>query len=137
MLAAQLRPGGALVFALPAAYLGQPDPLGGGPDPWLTELPSRLVSGRSQEPDVGPGLPDEEELLTMLRCAALRPEVWAVKTRWTLESQAAWFRLPAVGGAMRPDLDGDALAVAVDRALAGCRPGSWRPERWVGFTAWR
>ncbi len=136
-LASLLRPGGALVFALPSALLSAEDPLGGGPDPTLTELARRLVAERTLAPPASERLPDLNGLTAALRAGGLRPEGWRVETRWTLEQQSAWYRLPPVGLAMRPDLSIDQLDDAVDRALAACAPGSWRAEGWQGFTAWR
>jgi hypothetical protein len=50
-LAERLAPGGALCFDIPAAYVGEPDPPGRGPDPLLTELPAALARlGAGGEP---------------------------------------------------------------------------------------
>ncbi len=135
-LRARLVPGGALVFAIPAAYLGEPAPPGGGPDPWLQALPAALVAGRTGAPEPGPGLPDADGVDAALQALGLRPERWSVTTRWTSASQAAWLALPPVLAAMRPDL----AATGRDAALAAAveaNPGdSWRDERWAGWTAW-
>lgn len=135
-LAAYLRPGGALVFAIPAAYLGEADPPGTGTDPWLTALPQALVAGRKAVPADGSGLPDADRVSELLGHAGLSTRTWTTTTVWTLESQAAWFRLPPVGLSMRPDLGLETLDAAIGKALALCTPGSSRLEHWRGWTAW-
>ena len=36
-----------------------------------------------------------------------------------------------------PELDADARAALIDAAAAEIDMASWRPERWLGWTAWR
>ncbi len=136
-LASHVAPGGALVFDIPAAYLGQPDPPGPQNDAWLTELPSRLVQGRAHAPTTRATLPGPQEVEDLLRAAGLAPRRWQVQTTWSNRALADWYRLPPVGLAMRPDLDAESLHEAVAQALSGLDPADHRPEPWLGWTARR
>ncbi len=135
-LRARLAEGGALVFAIPAAYLGEPDAPGGGPDPHLVEPAQRFVAGRPTAPQAGDPLPDAAGLEEQLRGVGLRPEPWSVQTTWSFESYTAWLALPPVAEAMRPDLDEPRRRALLAEVAASCAPGSWRTERWRGWTAW-
>lgn len=135
-MASRLAPGGALVFNIPAAYLGQPDGPGGGTDPWLTELPARL--GPLPTASVaGPALPRPDELDTWLAEAGLQPQRWQQRQRLSQAAWVDWHKVPVITSARWPGLDADERARRIDEAAEGLDPGSWRPERWLGWTAWR
>lgn len=135
-LRAHLEPGGALIFAIPSSYLGQPDPPGGGPDPWLVEPAQRFVAERTSAPPAGEAPPGPDALDEALRSVGLRPERWSVQTRWTTASTLAWLRLPPVAASMRPDLGPRDRQLLLDEIEAACPPDSWRTEAWFGWTAW-
>ena len=134
-LVARVAPGGALSFAIPAAYVGAPDPPGEGPDPWLTALAAALVAGRTRTPEEIAPLPDAETLTAWLGTCG-RVDRWEVTWRWHSEALRDWFAVPPIGCAMRPDLPPEDLAAAVDRAWQAADRDSWRDERWLGWTLW-
>lgn len=135
-LAARLAPGGALVFNMPAAYLGEPDGPGGGSDPWLTELPRRL--GPVPLPEAPPSaLPTAAEVDTWLHEAGLQVQRWQQRQRLSQAAWRDWHKIPVITDTRWPGLDAEERARRIDAAAAGLDMASWRPERWLGWTAWR
>jgi len=140
-LAQRLAPGGALVFNVPAAYLGLPDGPGGGADPWLTQLVQRLVDAHP-----GPGsarrvssapLPTATGLGRALRRAGLVPRRWRHHQRLDQAAWRDWLKIPPVSSGLWSGLDAGERARRIDAAAVGLDLGAWRPERWFGWTAWR
>jgi SAM-dependent methyltransferase len=145
-LSALIEPGGALSFNIPAVYLGQPDPPGGGRDPLLLEIPSRLSRGRgpllappapAPLPPAPPELLAPDDLEALLVAASFRPSRWTFETRLTLGAYRDWLKIPATTDWLLAGLDPDARAAQIDEAHAACDPASWRQERWLGWTAWK
>lgn len=134
-LAALLPPGGALCFDLPAAYLGEPDPPGGGLDPWLAALPALLAGEVRPAPRPWTPLPDAAGLERLLRAAGLRPAAWRFRLRFTQRAYRDWLKIPPVGAW----LGGDPRQRAgrLDAAFREVDPDSWRWEVWRGWSAWR
>ena len=140
LLRDRLAPGAALCFNIPAVYLGEPDPPGGGRDPQLLELAARLTQG---EPPAAGGapegwepLPDAAGMESMLRGAAFRAEGWEFSLRLTQAAWRDWLKLPACSAPLLPGLTSKERAARIDAAFARCDPRSWRWERWRGWTAW-
>ena len=136
-LAALLRVGGALVFDIPAAYLGVPDGPGGGDDPHLTTLPGLLVEGRSLPAAEPLDLPDVDGVEAMLVDAGLEPKRWEFRRRMTQAEYRDWLKIPPISDRMLDGVDPDDRAARIDAAFERMDASSWRWERWVGFTAWR
>ena len=138
-LASRLAPGGALVFNIPAAYLGQSDTPGGGTDPCLTALMARAVVLR---PPTGPAaaaapLHRPRQISTWLAGAGLHVQRWQHRQRLTQAAWRDWLKIPVLTRGLWPELDADARAALIDAAAAEIDMASWRPERWLGWTAWR
>lgn len=133
-LAGALSPGGALCFNIPSLYLGEPDPPGGGRDPWLLELPALLARG--SPPGTGTPLPNVAGIDTLLRQAGLLPRRWTFRLRLTQAAYRDWLKLPVLTDWMMGDVDADERAKQIDDAFARVDAGSWRWERWTGWTAY-
>jgi SAM-dependent methyltransferase len=133
-----LRPGAALAFNLPALYLGEPDPPGGGRDPLLLELAGRLTQGRlpSEAPAEWQPLPDATGMETLLRDLGFRAVGWEFRLRLTQRAYRDWLRIPACSAPLLPGLSPSERAARIDAAFQQCDSGSWRWERWRGWTAW-
>ncbi len=138
-LAERLAPGGALCFNIPAAYAGEPDPPGRGADPFLTALPGALARlGAGGEPPA-PAITaaSRDELQSALRACGLVPCAWQFAYRLTQGAYRDWLKIPVLTERLLGALDADQRAAAIDVAGADADPGSWRTERWLGWTAWR
>lgn len=141
-LAARLRPGGALVFNVPAAYLGQPDGPGGGNDPLLTALHAALCR---RYPVQAPGPPvtpstaarTAADIEVALRAAGLQARAWQHRQRLTQAAWCAWMKLPVLTESLWPGVTAEARDRRIDEVAATLDPKSWRPERWLGWTAWK
>lgn len=139
-LAARLAPGGALCFDIPAAYAGEPDPPGGGADPMLTELPgalARLGAGVEAPTDATVTPVSRDDLHAALSACGLLPCAWQFTSRLTQHAYRDWLKIPVLTDRLLGSLDADQRAAAIDTAAASADPASWRPERWLGWTAWR
>jgi SAM-dependent methyltransferase len=140
-LAARLRAGGALVFNVPAAYLGEPDGAGGGRDPWLVDLLQCALQAhpaapaQAQTPPVH--LRSAPEIDRALRDAGLQPVGWTHRQRLTQGTWCDWLKLPPIHRAWWPGIAADEAARRLDAAAAAVDAGSWRPESWRGWTAWK
>jgi SAM-dependent methyltransferase len=133
-----LSPGTALCFNIPAVYLSEPDPPGGGRDPRLLELTARLLRGAppAEAPEGWEPLPDAAGMERMLRDAGFRPVGWKFSLRLTQAACRDWLKLPACSAPLLPGLTSNERAARIDAACAQCDPRSWRWERWRGWTAW-
>ena len=139
-LAERLAPGGALCFNIPAAYVGEPDPPGRGADPCLTELPGALarLGGGGELPAAAPfALARREELHAALSACGLIPCPWSSASRLTQRAYRDWLKIPVLTDRLLASLDADQRACVIDAAYAGADAASWKPERWLGWTAWR
>lgn len=139
-LAERLKPGGALCFNIPAAYLGEPDPPGGGADPYLTALPAalaQLAAGVPGAADAVASLPARSALSGLLREAGLIPRIWAMRTRLGQAAWRDWLKIPVMTDSLLGRLDPDQRARCIDNVFAQIDAESWRPERWFGWTARR
>ena len=138
-LAQRLAPGGALCFDVPAAYVGQPDPPGRGADPMLTGLPAALARLEAGvEPPPAPVVPAGREVLyAALSACGLIPCSWSFTSRLTQRAYRDWLKIPVLTDALLGSLDADQRACAIDAAYACVDAASLRPERWLGWTAWR
>jgi len=142
-LAGLLRCGGALAFDVPALYLGEPDEPGGGDDPLLFDLVARLAEDR-------PGDREEFEpraaaawrltpadVEATLRSAGLVPRTWAFRHRLTQIAHARWLTIPVLTDRLLPGVAPDERDRRIERARAAVDGGSFKWERWRGWTAWK
>ena len=140
-LAALLGPGGALVFNIPAQYLLEPDPPGGGRDPLLLELPAlveRSVAPSHAAPVGTDALPrGRDEVDRLLTATGLRVERWSFDLRFTQAAYRDWLKIPPVSEGMFAGLPLAERERRVDNAYRRADRRSWRWERWIGWTAWR
>jgi SAM-dependent methyltransferase len=138
-LVARLKPGGALCFNVPGAYVGVPDAPGGGSDPWLTALLARLTAGRPAQPagTPPPAPPDARSISDLLAAAGLQARRWQQRQRLSQTAWADWLKIPVLSAPLWPHLPADERARRIDAALAEVDASSWRHETWLGWTAWR
>jgi len=142
-LSALVAPGGALVFNIPAQYVQEPDPPGGGRDPWLVELPTLVDrSGTTATPDWAPTdfsslPPSRDDILRYLVRAGLRPREWEFEVRLSQAAYRDWLKIPPVSEGLLRGLPPVERARRLDEAFGRSDPRSWRRERWLGWTAWR
>ena len=138
-----LRPGGALVFNVPALYLGEPDDAGGGRDPQLLDLMTRLASDRERHRQVSEPLAaaawhyGREEVESALRHAGLNYRTWEFRYRFTQTAYARWLSIPVVTDGLLGELDAAERDRRIERALASVDVHSFKWERWRGWTAWK
>jgi SAM-dependent methyltransferase len=138
-----LAPGGAMIFNIPAQYLLEPDPPGGGRDPLLLELPAlvqRSVAPTSNAAAlVGAAvLPrSSDEVDRLLVAAGLRTERWSFDLRLTQAAYRDWLKIPPVSEGMFAGLPLAEREQRLDDAYRRADRRSWRWERWIGWTAWR
>jgi ubiquinone/menaquinone biosynthesis C-methylase UbiE len=140
-LTSLLRPGGALVFDVPALYLGEPDEPGGGADPLLLDLMTRLVSERAhpESPEPPPASAwryRSEDVGAALTRAGLRYRAWEFRYRLTQAAYARWLSIPVMTDVLLAGLDADERDRRIERALAAVDARSFKWERWRGWTAW-
>jgi len=142
-LAAFLRPGGALCFNIPAAYLLEPEEPGGGSDPWLFALPAMLAASSESAPH-----PDASEHTTAsplsrdavdssLNAAAFFAESWSFRVRVTQDAYADWLKIPVLTNRLLGRENPHARARRIDSALSAVDRSSWKWEPWRGWTAWK
>jgi SAM-dependent methyltransferase len=136
-LEALVAPGGALAFAIPALYLGEPDRPGGGTDPLLLRLPALVAAGRVPQALEVERLPVPDDVDVLLAAEGLEPRRWSFELRLTQAALRDWLKIPPLTDALLPGLGADERAVAIDAAYARADPASWRFERWLGWTATR
>jgi len=139
-LARRLAPGGALVFNVPAAYLGEPDGPGGGRDPHLTELLAAALQRHPAAPlaEVPAGASrSPDDIDAALHAAGLFPWRWEHRQRLTQSAWRDWLRLPLLTARLWPGVPADERAGRISQAAAEADPDAWRPERWLGWTAWK
>jgi SAM-dependent methyltransferase len=142
-LASLLRPGGALVFDVPALYLGEPDEPGGGDDPMLLDLITRLMAENAprhdwtRPPHESTWHCQSEDVEASLCRAGLRSRAWEFRHRLTQTAYARWLSIPVTSESL---FDGDDAAERdrrIERALAAVDVRSYKWERWRGWTAWK
>jgi SAM-dependent methyltransferase len=144
-LAAVIAPGGALVFNIPAHYLLEPDRPGGGRDPLLLELLALVErdtssAGGSETVDGDPSIAlphGADEMARLLTAIGLRVERWSFEVRLTQAAYRDWLKIPPVSEGLFGGLAPDERERRLDVAYRRADHGSWRWERWLGWTAWR
>lgn len=145
-LAARLAPGGALVFNIPAAYLGEPDGPGGGADPWLTDLAARLgplpdaAGHAARHPARHASVPETRTTALVERWiaeAGLLARPWTHLQRLRQAAWCDWHKIPVVTDTRWPGVTAAERARRIDAVAQGLDMASWRPERWRGWTAWK
>lgn len=141
-LASLLGPGGALIFNIPAQYLLEPDPPGGGRDPLLLQLPAlveRSVTPMSNDATpVLTAMPrSRDEVDRLLTSTGLRTDRWSFDVRFTQAAYRDWLKIPPVSEGMFAGLPVGERERRVDDAYRRADRRSWRWERWIGWTAWR
>jgi SAM-dependent methyltransferase len=132
--------GGCICFDIPALYLGEADEPGGGGDPMLLGLPAALAMtrGRRDGPVPSPRATlDTASVDRWLTRAGFRVERWSFSARWGQRAYREWLKIPPTTDHLLVGMSADERAAAIDRAFASVDPGSWRWERWLGWTAWR
>lgn len=142
-----LAPGGALVFDIPAAYLGEPDGPGGGADPYLTALlaaalashPATGNAARGAAPPsaAGPAPRTAQDIDEALRAAGLIPRRWRHRQRLSQAAWRDWLCLPVLSAPLWPDAPAPERTRRIQAAAAQVDARSWRPEGWLGWTAWK
>jgi SAM-dependent methyltransferase len=146
-LTSLLRAGGALVFDVPAVYLGEPDEPGGGDDPLLLDLMARLVSENAPYSEHAPrrgsfGPPASgwrhrtEDIEAALCRAGLRSRAWEFRYRLTQTEYAHWLSIPVTTAQLFAGVDAAERDRRIERALAMVDRHSFKWERWRGWTAW-
>jgi SAM-dependent methyltransferase len=142
-LASLLRPGGALVFNVPALYLGEPDEPGGGDDPLLLDLMTRLVSENpprresSEPPPASAWRHRTDDVEAALCGAGLRYRTWEFRHRLTQAAYARWLSIPVTTEGLFGGVDAAERDRRIERALAAVDLRSFKWERWRGWTAWK
>ena len=142
-LTSLLRPGGALVFDVPALYLGEPDEPGGGGDPLLLELMTRLVSENApsresfEPPHASTWRHRSEDVGAALGRAGLRYRTWEFRYRLTQAAYARWLSIPVTTEGLFAGVDAAERDRRIERALAAVDVRSFKWERWRGWTAWK
>lgn len=142
-LAALLRPGGSLAFNIPSLYLGEPDDVGGGSDPWLHDLITWLVTNNAAgracaEPPRASGWRHRrEDVEAALHQAGLRYRTWEFRHRLTQVAYARWLSIPVVADGLFAGVDAAERERRIERALAAVDRHSFKWERWRGWTAWK
>ena len=146
-LAQLLAPGGALVFDIPAAYLGQPDAPGGGSDPHLTALLAAAVHRHPSTTRAAPRATVQvqmqgaartaDDIQGWLQQAGLWPQAWQHCQRLTQAAWRDWLCIPVLTAQLWPGVSGEERARRINEAAQGLDRNSWRPERWLGWTAWK
>lgn len=138
-LAQRLAPGGALVFTIPAAYLGEPDGPGGGSDPYLTALLATATArhAAARRPAAAAPPLSAANLEAALRAAGLVPRRWQHRQRLSQAAWRDWWCLPVLTAAMWPGVGADERARRIRAAACEVDMRAWRPERWTGWTAWK
>jgi SAM-dependent methyltransferase len=133
-----LRPGGRLVFNIPACYLGEPDPPGGGSDPYLIGLPQRFpqppAAAAASRMEPARSVPGADEIDAMLRAVGLDPLRWQHRAQLTQREYRDWLKIPVLTNHLFPDLPPANRAAWLDLAFEQCDPQSWRWETWSGWT---
>lgn len=139
-LADRLRPGGALCFDIPALYLGEPDEFGGGRDPLLLDLLARLSAGRTSEEEPARASwwrHGAQDIEALLHSSGLAPRPWGFRHRLTQTAHARWLAIPVLTDRLFPGLDPRERERRIETALATVDRGSFKWERWCGWTAWK
>ena len=142
-LASLLRPGGALVFDVPALYLGEPDEPGGGSDPLLLDLLTRLVAENAPRRELSETQHASawrhrcEDVGSALGRAGLRYRTWEFRHRLTQAAYARWLSIPVVTEGLFAGIDAAERDRRIERALAAVDVHSFKWERWRGWTAWK
>lgn len=143
-LAGLLRPGGALAFDIPALCLGEPDEPGGGADPLLLDLVARLVPRVASDHERPAEPPPEatwrhghDDVEAALRRAGLVPRAWQFRHRLTQTAHARWMAIPVLTDRLLPGVPPEERDRRIERALAQVDAGSFKWERWRGWTAWK
>jgi SAM-dependent methyltransferase len=132
-----LHAGGAFVFNVPSLYLGEADPPGGGRDPCLLQLSSRLSVGRAPSAGAGERVPNAGEIDILLAETGFVSVRWSCRGRLTQPALRDWLKIPPLTDVLLDGLSADERAAVVDAAYTGCDPESWRWETWSGWTAWK
>ena len=136
-VASLLRPGGAFVFNVPSLYLGEPDPPGGGRDPYLYDFAARVAGTRISSVEPIDPLPAREGIEGSLRRAGFEPQCWCARFRLTLPALRDWMKIPPLTDALLDGLSAEERAAHLDDAYTECDAESWRWETWTGWTAWK
>jgi hypothetical protein len=139
-LTSLLRPGGALVFDVPALYLGEADDPGRGDDPLLLDLMTRLVAGNAGRESPAPHAPAWRhccgDVGAALSRAGLGYRAWEFRHRLTQAAYAHWLSIPVLTEGLFAGVDADERDRRIERALAAVDVRSFKWERWRGWTAW-
>jgi SAM-dependent methyltransferase len=137
-LASLLRPGGVLVFDVPALYLGEADDPGGGADPLLLDLMTQLAS-RYPSRRVSSAASwhyGYEDIGAALDRAGMRYRTWEFRYRLTQAAYAHWLSIPVMTDVLFADVDAEERDRRIERALSAVDARSFKWERWRGWTAW-
>lgn len=140
-LTSLLRPGGTLVFNVPASYLGEADEPGGGADPLLLDLMTRLVSEYPLRHEASRLLPAlvwrhrREDVEAALCQAGLGYRTWTFRHRLTQAAYARWLSIPVLTEGLFAGVDAEERDRRIERALAAVDAHSYKWERWWGWTA--
>ena len=116
--ASALRAGGALVFNIPSLYLGEADPPGSEPDPYLLELVGKLSAGRALKVSPADAVPPAGEIDALLAAAGFDSSHWGFRARLTQAELRDWMKIPVLTDALLNGVPADDRASLVDAAYA-------------------
>jgi SAM-dependent methyltransferase len=142
-LAELLKTRGALCFNIPALYLMEGEESGGGSDPLLLELPGLLMESCGESSCDGHERLDARAPLTRdridaeLAATGLHAVEWSFHTRMSQHAYASWLKIPATTNRLLATLSPAERARQIDLASSFVDRGSWKRERWRGWTAWK
>ncbi len=132
-----LRAGGALVFNVPAQYIGEADEPGGGADPYLLQLPEALMNGHGSSASAVPQLPSAPQIEESLRAAGFTAVPWCFRGRLRQAEYRDWLKIPVLTDSMLEEHIAEKRAELLEAAYNKCDQASWRWEAWRGWTAWK
>ena len=142
-LAELLKTGGALCFNIPALYLMEGEESGGGSDPLLLELPALLMESCGESSCDGHERLDarapliRDRIDAELAATGLHAVEWSFHTRMSQHAYASWLKIPATTNRLLATLSPAERARQIDLASSFVDRGSWKRERWRGWTAWK
>ena len=131
--------GGALLFNIPASYLLEADPPGGGADPFLLDLLALVQRSteRVAADDAAPPPRSASEIDRLLALLDLRVERWSFTVRLSQIAYRDWLKIPPVSEGFLGGLAPDERDRRLDDAYRRADHRSWRMEGWLGWSAWR
>ncbi|WP_306142447.1 methyltransferase domain-containing protein [Roseibium sp. MMSF_3412] len=127
-----VAPKGALAVSLPAAYLGEADAPGGGPDPHLTSLPEALKAlNLGKPPGTAQPLLSETGLRQAFADHGFVMSRSSIRLRLTQDAYCHWLALPPVNDTLLGQVPPEDRPELVYRCAEDLDMSSWRWESWA------